>query len=120
MKGCLLPDGILSGVVSNEKETAMKTTDRTAVMIGLDVHRRFSTVTARNAEGKIAWRQRLEHEDRDALRKRFEEWPGGIPVILESSFGWEWICEELEQVGLEPCLASSRKVAAWRNARGMA
>lgn len=98
----------------------MKTTDRTAVMIGLDVHRRFSTVTARNAEGKIAWRQRLEHEDRDALRKRFEEWPGGIPVILESSFGWEWICEELEQVGLEPCLASSRKVAAWRNARGMA
>ncbi len=42
----------------------MKTTDRTAVAIGVDVHRRFSTVTARNAEGKIAWRQRLEHGDR--------------------------------------------------------
>jgi hypothetical protein len=38
----------------------MKTTDRTAAAIGLDVHRRFSTVTARNAEGKIAWRERLE------------------------------------------------------------
>ncbi len=98
----------------------MKTTDRVAVMVGLDVHRRFSTVTARNAEGKIAWRQRLEHEDRDGLRKRLEDWPRGIPVILESSFGWEWICEELEQVGLEACLASSSKVAAWRNARGMA
>ena len=98
----------------------MKTTDRTAAMVGLDVHRRFSTVTARNAEGKIAWRQRLEHEDRDDLRKRLEEWPRGIPVILESSFGWEWMCEELEQTGLEPCLASSRKVAAWRDARGMA
>lgn len=98
----------------------MKTTDRTAVMVGLDVHRRFSTVTARNAEGKIAWRQRLRHEDRDDFRKRIEEWPPGIPVILESSFGWEWMCEELEQAGLEPCLASSRKVAAWRNARGMA
>jgi hypothetical protein len=30
------------------------------------------------------------------------------------------MCEELEQAGLEPQLASSRKVAAWRNARGMA
>ena len=98
----------------------MKTTDRTAEAIGLDVHRRFSTVTARNAEGKIAWRQRLEHEDRDDLRKRLATWPRGIPVILESSFGWEWVCEELEQAGLEPQLASSRKVAAWRNARGMA
>ena len=98
----------------------MKTTDGTAVMVGLDVHRRFSTVTARNAEGKIAWRQRLKHEERDGFRKRLEEWPEGIPVILESSFGWEWICEELEQAGLNPCLASSRKVAAWRSARGMA
>jgi transposase len=120
MKGCLRPDGILSGVFLAVKETAMKTTDRTAVMVGLDVHRRFSTVTARNAESKIAWRQRLEHEDRDGLRKRLEDWPGGIPVILESSFGWEWMCEELEQAGLEPLLASSRKVAAWRDARGMA
>lgn len=98
----------------------MKTTDRTAVVIGLDVHRRFSTVTARNAERKIIWRRRLEHEDRGLLRRRLADWPGGIPVILESSFGWEWICEELEQAGLEPLLASSRKVAAWRDARGMA
>jgi transposase len=86
----------------------------------MDVHRRFSTVTARNAEGKIAWRQRLRHEDRELLRECLEDWPRGIPVILESSFGWEWMCEELEQAGLEPLLASSRKVAAWRNARGMA
>ena len=98
----------------------MKTTDRMATAIGLDVHRRFSTVTARNAESEIAWRQRLEHGDRDDLRKRLEAWPRGIPVILESSFGWEWMCEELEQAGLDPQLASSRKVAAWRNARGMA
>jgi len=98
----------------------MRTTDRRAAVVGLDVHRRFSTVTARNAEGKIAWRQRLEHGDRKLLRRYLEDWPGGIPVILESSFGWEWMCEELERAGLEPLLASSRKVAAWRDARGMA
>lgn len=98
----------------------MKTTDRTAVMVGLDVHRRFSTVTGRNAEGKVAWRERLGHEDRRLFRQRLDDWPRGIPVILESSFGWEWMCEELEQAGLDPCLASSRKVAAWRSARGVA
>jgi len=98
----------------------MKTTDRSAVVVGLDVHRRFSTVTARNAEGKITWRRRLEHEDRGQLRKVLAGWPRGMPVILESSFGWEWMCEELEQAGLEPLPASSRKVAAWRDARGMA
>ena len=98
----------------------MKTRDRTATNIGLDVHRRFSKVTARNAEGQIAWRERLEHGDRQGLRKRLGGWPPGTPVILESSFGWEWLCEELEQAGLEPHLASSRKVAAWREARGMA
>lgn len=98
----------------------MSTTDRRAVVVGLDVHRRFSTVTARNAEGKVAWRQRLGHADRAALRRCLEDWPRRIPVILESSFGWEWMCEELERAGLQPFLASSRKVAAWRNARGMA
>ncbi len=98
----------------------MKTTLRLAVVVGMDVHRRFSTVTARNAEGKVMWRRRLEHEDRGQLRKVLAGWPRGIPVILESSFGWEWMCEELEQAGLEPLLASSRRVAAWRDARGMA
>jgi transposase len=98
----------------------MKSIDRTATNIGLDVHRRFSTVSARNAEGKIVWRQRLEHGDRQVLRKQLGDWPRGTPVILESSFGWEWLCEELEQAGLEPQLASSRKAAAWREARGMA
>jgi transposase len=120
MKGCLLPDSILFGVFLAVKETAMKTTDRTAVRVGLDVHRRFSTVTARSADDKIAWRRRLDHGDRPGLRRCLEGWPRGIPVILESSFGWEWMCEELEQAGLEPQLASSRKVAAWRDARGLA
>jgi transposase len=41
-------------------------------------------------------------------------------VILEGTFGWGWLCDELELVGLEPHLASSRKVAAWREARGIA
>jgi len=72
MKGCLLPDGTLPVVFALRKEIVMQTTDRTAAAIDGDVHRRFSTVTVRNAEGKMVWRQRLDHEDRNDLRKNLE------------------------------------------------
>ncbi len=98
----------------------MKTMDRAAAKIGLDVHRRFSKVTARNTAGKIVGRERLEHGDRRALQERLGAWAKGTPVVLEASFGWAWLCEELERAGLNPHLASSRKVAAWRDARGIA
>jgi transposase len=88
--------------------------------IGVDTHRKFSKVTARDAAGKVVWRQRLEHADRSGLREQLRTWPEGTPVMLEATFGWSWLSDELEEAGLEPHLASSRKVAAWREARGMA
>jgi transposase len=66
------------------------------------------------------WRQRLEYKDRGKLREQLRSWPKGTPVILESTFGWGWISDELAEAGLEPHLANSRKVAAWRDARGLA
>lgn len=88
--------------------------------IGLDCHRTFSQVTAREANGKIAWRERLNHRDRVRMRERLRAWPVGTPVILEGTFGWGWMSDELVAAGQDPHLASSRKVAAWREARGMA
>jgi transposase len=41
-------------------------------------------------------------------------------VVLEGTFGWGWLSDELSAAGLEPHLASSKKVAAWRDARGLA
>ena len=93
---------------------------KSVVQIGLDVHRKFSKVSARNAHGKIIWRQRLQHTDRQALRRQLDDWPQGTPVILEGTFGWGWLSDELRAAGLEPHLASSAKVAAWRKARGIA
>ena len=87
--------------------------------IGLDSHRTFSSVTARDAEGKIVWRKRLEHADRGPLREELRTWPEGTLVVLEGTFGWGWLSDELSAAGLEPHLASSKKVAAWRNARGL-
>ena len=97
----------------------MGTTSNVA-RIGMDIHRTFSKVTARDAQQRIVWRQRLEHRDRAELRAALAEWPGGTPVVLEGSFGWSWLVDELAQAELQPHLASSRKVAAWRDLHGLA
>jgi len=88
--------------------------------IGLDSHRTFSSVSARDAAGKVAWRKRLEHGDRGVLRAELRTWPVGTPVVLEGTFGWGWLSDELSSAGMDPHLASSKKIAAWRDARGLA
>jgi len=88
--------------------------------IGLDVHRKFSIAAARDASHKIVWRERLEHVDRNGLRKRLSQWPAGTPVVLEGTFGWGWMSDELKAAGVDPHLSSSGKVAGWRQARGLA
>ena len=95
-------------------------TKRIVSQVGCDCHRKFSKVTARDDEGKIIWRQRLEHVDRERLREQLRGWPEGTPVILEATFGWGWLSDEMRAAGLDPHLANSTKVAAWRKARGLA
>ena len=96
----------------------MRTTDKVA-QIGMDIHRNFSKVTARDAQQRILWRQRLEHRQHDAPRQHLARWPAGTPVVLEGSFGWSWLTDELADAGLTPPLASSRKVAAGRHLHGL-
>jgi transposase len=77
-------------------------------------------VTVRDQNNQILFRQRLDHADRQKLRAELARWPKGTPVILEGTFGWGWMADELGEAGHEAHLASSRKVAAWREARGLA
>ena len=97
----------------------MKTKRRVA-QVGCDCPRAFSRITARDDQGRVVWRQRLEHADRVKLREQLGSWPKGTPVILEGTFGWGWLSDEMLAAGLEPHLASSAKMAAWRKARGLA
>jgi transposase len=103
----------------NHKEIAMDMRDK-VVQIGLDVHRKFSAVSVRDEAGRILTRQRLDHVDRQKLRKTIASWPVGTPVMLEATFGWGWLSDELLTLKMDPHLASSRKVAAWREGRGLA
>lgn len=88
--------------------------------VGLDNHKNFSRLTARDAQNQTLFRQRLEHEDRMTLQAELLRFPPGTPVVLEGTFGWGWMADELKACKLEAHLASSRKVAAWREARGLA
>jgi transposase len=87
--------------------------------MGLDCHRNFSRVSARDEQGRVVFRGRLEHGDRQELRRKLAGWPK-VPVVLEGTFGWGWISDELNAAGQQAHLANSRKVAAWRDARGKA
>jgi transposase len=88
--------------------------------VGMDCHRTFSRFTTRDARNKIVFRQRLEHGDRKAMRQTLGGLPAGTPVIIEGSYGWGWMSDELKECKLDPHLANCRKVDKWREARGMA
>ncbi len=42
------------------------------MQVGLDVHRKFSIAAARDASHRIVWRERLDHVDRKAFKKRLK------------------------------------------------
>ena len=85
---------------------------------GMDVHYEFSKVTFRDEAGRVVRRERLDHRDRERLRARVRQWPKGLPVVLEASFGWGWLSDLLEEAGLEPHLSNCYKVEQMRKARG--
>jgi transposase len=86
----------------------------------LDVHRKFSIASLRDASGRVLARERLEHADLTELDRRLGCWPAGTPVVLEATFGWGWMSDRLLAARLDPHLAASRKTAAWRQGRGLA
>ncbi len=78
--------------------------------VGMDVHYKFSTVTMRDAHGKIVRRERLDHRDRSALRQTLSRWPAEVPIVLEASFGWGWLSELMKELGLNPQLSNCYKL----------
>ena len=65
----------------DRNETTMKS-ELIVSHLGLDNHPAFSRVTARDAQNRVVWRQRLEHRDRQVVRTQLRSWPAGTPVIL--------------------------------------
>jgi hypothetical protein len=91
---------------------------------GGDVRRKFSKISLQqiSEEGQIAVveRARLEHGDRQAMRRGLARVPRGTPVALKAALGWPWIADLWEEVGLEPHLGPppAAKVLAQHEAKG--
>ncbi len=81
---------------------------------GLDNHRKFGNLTARDAQKNVVARMKLDYTNRRAMAKQLAQLPPGTPVIVESSFGWGWLCDELAELSLSPRLASAAKVSGYR------
>ena len=85
---------------------------------GMDVHYKSSEVTMRDAQGRVVRRERLEHRDRAALRKKLSGWPREVPMVMEASFGWGWLADLMTEMGLQPELSNCYKIEQMRRARG--
>lgn len=85
---------------------------------GVDVHYEFSKVALVDVEGRLVSRQRLEHRDRQALRQALSGWPGGMTAVMEASFGWGWLSDLMEELGVKVRLSNCFKVEKMRQARG--
>jgi len=96
----------------------MKNVYDSVIGCGVDVHYEFSKVALVNERGAVVRRERLEHRDREALLRRFRQWPRGLPVVMEASFGWGWLSDLMEQAGLGVRLSNCFKVDKMRKARG--
>lgn len=91
----------------------------TVAAVGLDVHYKFSTVSMRDAKGRVVRRERLEHSGRAQLREVLSLWPQGVPYVMEASFGWGWLSDEMQQAGLDVMLSNCYKLEQMRKARSL-
>lgn len=77
--------------------------------IGVDLHRRFSKVAVVDKKGEVVDTRRLEN-DMDILGEYFKNFKKDTPVVVESTSGWEWFSDLLEEVGMDMKLANPHKV----------
>jgi hypothetical protein len=81
--------------------------------VGWDIHRKFSKVSlmemTAESEVQVKERARLEHIDQDAMRQWLSRLPKGTSVAMEAAFGWPWVADLLEELGLAPHPNTKRK-----------
>lgn len=73
--------------------------------IGMDIHRKFSTVCHMDEGGQILSERKLWHDEPEQMVRFFRESPAGTQVVMEATVGWMWISDLIEKQGLEVHLA---------------
>jgi transposase len=78
--------------------------------VGLDLHKKYSTVVVMDDDGNIQLEDTLYHDDRPRLIEFFSKLAGKAVVTVEATRDWYWLYELLEELGVTVKLANARKV----------
>jgi transposase len=78
--------------------------------VGLDLHKKYSTVAVMDDDGNIQLEDTLYHDDRPRLIEFFSRLAGKAVVTVEATRDWYWLYELLEELGVTVKLAHARKV----------
>jgi Transposase len=77
--------------------------------VGLDVHRRRTQVSVMDEDGHELFNRNVPN-DRERLAEVLCGAEPGTPVVFESAYGWGWLAELLDDMGLEFWSGGSRWV----------
>ncbi|HET6870272.1 MAG TPA: IS110 family transposase [Solirubrobacteraceae bacterium] len=83
--------------------------------IGIDLHRRRSQIAVIDEQGELTMSKRIVN-DRDTFRELLGD-PESAHVVLEATYGWEWLAELLEEAGYDLHLAHPLRTRAIAAAR---
>ena len=86
-----------------------------SVYVGMDVHRKRSQVAIVDDVGAQQRNRNLANDP--AKVPILGALPPGTPVAFEAAYGWGWLVELLEELGLEPQLVHPSRGKAIASAR---
>lgn len=78
--------------------------------IGMDIHKKHSSVAVTDEEGCLVETRKVNHLYREELTRYFGQFPSGTQVAMEATCGWSWLSELLQGLSLEVKLAHPSKV----------
>src|SRR3954451_24439498 len=85
--------------------------------VGLDLHRRRARIAIVDEHGELTESRRIAN-DRDTFLALLGDPAGGeTHVVLEATYGWEWLAELLEEAGYDLHLAPPLRTRASAAAR---
>ena len=84
--------------------------------VGVDLHRRTSRIAALDDSGKLAY-QRTVPSDRASVTEALDRVGRPAEVVFEATWGWGWMADLLEELGIPAHMAHPLQTRAIASAR---
>ena len=84
---------------------------------GIDMHKKFSVATVVDDDGEEIVRGRRLENSEEEIRRFFDGFDEELTVVLEAGPSWQWMCDLLDELGLDNKLCHPLKTKAIASAR---